>query len=102
MADASLFEVDTDELRRVGNTMVGIGDDVAEVARTAPMDGRGEWGHQGLAGAGDRFGARYRYLIEQLAEDVDRGGVSLRGSANAYEEMDAINAASIAGLGMDW
>ena len=61
-------------------------------------DAPGYGGATLLRAAGD-FEARFTYLIRQLGAEAEDIGVHMRGSAFAYEERDAMTAASFDELG---
>jgi len=72
------------------------GDD-ASVDQVAPYEAAYTWS-TGASAAGD-FEARFTYLIRQLGAEAEDIGVHMRGSAFAYEESDAMVAASMDDLG---
>ncbi len=98
MADASLFEVDTAELRRTGNDVLRVADRVAGVGAAPVLPGPEAWSAGPLTSAGVRFDARYRYLLTALAAEVDRAGEQIKGAASAYDEADAMARDHLAGL----
>lgn len=84
------FEVDTEELRAAGSAMVRTGDDLAASARRGLLLAEGSYGVRELDGAGARFASRFTYLVDGLGEEIANVGVHMRGSADAYEEVDAM------------
>lgn len=92
-------EVDTDELRACGSGMVRAGDAIVDTAGRGAMLGRAAYGAATLLRAAGDFEARFTYLIRQLGAEAEDIGVHMRGSAFAYEESDAMVAASMDDLG---
>lgn len=95
MSPSGFFEVDSDELRTRGAGMLGAGDAVHAAAAKGVLLGQGAYGGADLAPASDRFVDRYTYLLNQLGDATIREGHSMRGFAFAYDESDAMVAASL-------
>ncbi|GEN80417.1 hypothetical protein [Actinotalea fermentans] len=92
-------EVDTEELRACGSGMVRAGDAITGTAARGATPGRAGYGGADLTRAADTFEARFTYLLRRLGDEAEDIGVSMRGSAFAYEESDAMIAASMDDLG---
>lgn len=86
------YEVDIEELRARGNDMLGAGDALNATAGKGVMLGHSAYGLTGggLDRAATRFADRFTYLLRQLGDEAVTLGDSMRGSALAYEEADAI------------
>lgn len=92
-------EVDTDELRACGSGMIRAGDALVDTAGRGAVLGRAGYGGAALTRAAGDFAARYTYLVRQLGDEAEDIGTQMRGSAFAYEERDAMTAASMDALG---
>ena len=79
--------------------MVRAGDAIVDTAGRGAMLGRAAYGAATLLRAAGDFEARFTYLIRQLGAEAEDIGVHMRGSAFAYEESDAMVAASMDDLG---
>lgn len=92
MSESGFFEVDTDELRTQGASVVRLGDEVEAAGRRALMAACDQYGTDGLRAAADRFGSRFQYLVQGLGAEVADMGVDMRASAYHIEEMEALTA----------
>lgn len=101
MADGSMFEVDTEELRAAGSGMLRVGDSMHAAATAGVLLGNGAYGGSPLSPAAGRFADRFAYLVGGLGDGAIDAGHAMRGSADGYEEMDAVAGYTFDGLGPD-
>lgn len=102
MAGASLFEVDTDDLRVAGNALLAVSDDVGASSRAGLLLGLAAYGDVKARAAARPFADRLSYLVEGLSREIEDAGHVLRGAASGYEEVDANVAMSLNGKHDDW
>ncbi len=81
------YVVDIDELRVTANKVLGVADRTDALARRRTMGGASGFGTF-LAGAAHTWGDRFQYLLRGLADEVEHAGYQLRGTADAYYEVD--------------
>lgn len=102
MAGASLFEVDTQDLRAAGNALLAVGDDVGASSRAGLLLGQADYGDVEARAAARPFADRFTYLVEGLAREIEEAAHVLRGSAFGYQEVDAQVATALARKHDDW
>lgn len=102
MAGASLFEVDTEDLRAAGNALLAVSDDVGASSRAGLLLGQAGYGDVEARAAARQFADRVTYLVEGLACEVEDAGHVLRGAASGYEEVDAQVATALDRKHDDW
>lgn len=98
----AFLAVDTDELRSAGNAMLADSDLVATASRHILMASSSEFGSGDLGSAARRFRDRYSYALQQLTDELEQAGRSLRGTAEAYEYMDTSASDAFNQLGTRW
>lgn len=81
------YTVDIDQLRSTANAVLGLADRVRAVGSRGAMHSASAYGSP-LAGAGQQWADRYTYLLDGIAEDMEHAGHELRGSADAYFEVE--------------
>jgi hypothetical protein len=86
---------DTDELRAAGSAMYAVADDVATMRGKGMLTNRAQWPLCSASDAAARFADRFDYLLQQLGTQVDTAGTDLRGTADAFEEAEAMAAAAL-------
>lgn len=91
MAGGSMFEVD----------MLRVGDSLHAAATAGVLLGHNAYGGQPVGPAAGRFADRFAYLVRGLGEEAIKAGHAMRGSADGYDEMDAIAGYTFDGLGPD-
>ncbi len=102
MSDGGFLEVDIDELHARGTAMLTAGDAVEATANRGCLGGSQWYGSGVLNAAAGRFEDRYLYLLRQVSDAMVTEGYDMRGSAFAYEEADAIIAATQNQIGSSW
>ena len=81
------YTVDIDELWSTANRVLGVADVVDAVARRGSMDGAGTYG--GFVDEPARtWASRYSYLLRGLAHEIERSGYDLKGTADAYFDVE--------------
>jgi hypothetical protein len=81
------YTVDIDSLRQTANRVLGVADRVESVGERRSMHGAQEYGYV-LPGAATRWADRFTYLLDGLADEVEHAGYELRGTADAYTEVE--------------
>lgn len=102
MAGASLFEVDTDDLRAAGGALLAVSDDVGASSRAGLLLGHATYGDVTARAVARPFADRLTYLVEGLSREIESAGHVLRGAASGYEEVDAQVAMSLDSKQDDW
>lgn len=102
MAGASLFEVDTDDLRAAGSALLVVSDDVGASSRAGLLLGLAAYGDVTARAAARPFADRLTYLVEGLSREIEDAGHLMRGAAAGYEEVDAQVAMSLDGKHDAW
>lgn len=96
---AGWIEVDTDELRAAAAGMLGVGDGLHATAAQGVLLGRTGYGDAQLGASARRFADQFAYLVRCSGDDAIDCATAMRGSAEAYDEMDAIAGYTFDGLG---
>ncbi len=81
------YTVDIDSLRATANVVLGLADRVDSVAERPAMVAAGEYGYS-LPAAASGWAQRFGYLVAGLAGEVEHAGFELRGTADAYTEVE--------------
>lgn len=102
MAGASLFEVDTDDLRSAGSALLAVSDGVGTSSRAGLLLGLAAYGDLAARAAARPFADRLTYLVEGLSREIEDAGHVMRGAASGYEEVDAQVAMSLDSKHDDW
>ncbi len=81
------YTVDIDALRATANVVLGLADRVDSVGERRAMHSAQEYGYP-LSSAATGWAQRFAYLLDGLADEVEHSGFELRGTADAYTEVD--------------
>lgn len=81
------YTVDIDALRTTANVVLGLADRVDSVGERPAMQSASEYGYT-LPTAATGWAQRFSYLIDGLAGEIEHAGFELRGTADAYAEVD--------------
>ena len=85
---AAGYTVDIGALRDTANTVLGLADRVDSVGERRAMPAAQEYGYT-LPGSAHGWADRFSYLLDGLADEIEHAGFELRGTADAYTEVDA-------------
>lgn len=81
------YTVDIDALRATANVVLGLADRVDSVGERRAMQAAQEYGYS-LPTSATGWAQRFSYLIDGLASEIEHAGFELRGTADAYTEVD--------------
>lgn len=84
------IEVDSEELRTAGSGMLGVGDELHATAARGVLLGRSGYGDARMSASARQFADRFGYLVRCAGDEAVDCGVAMRGSADGYDEMDAL------------
>ena len=79
------FGAAPEDLRRAAGQIGDVGDKAAGLVWRGPS---GEYGHDGVAGAWERFIEEMRAYVERLRQQADEHAVGLRATASSYVDVD--------------
>ena len=81
------YTVDIDALRATANVVLGVADRVSSVGERRAMPAAEMYGYS-LPTSATGWAQRFSYLLDSLAGEIEHAGFELRGSADAYAEVD--------------
>jgi hypothetical protein len=81
------YTVDIDALRSTANVVLGLADRVDSVGERPAMQAAEGYGYS-LPTSAANWAQRFSYLLDGLADEVEHAGFELRGTADAYTEVD--------------
>lgn len=81
------YTVDIDALRATASDVLGVADRVDSVAERPSMQSAQEYGYS-LPTSATGWAQRFSYLVDGLAGEIEHAGFELRGTADAYTEVD--------------
>ena len=81
------YTVDIGALHDTANTVLGLADRVDSVGERPAMQAAHEYGYT-LPGSAHGWANRFSYLLDGLADEIEHAGFELRGTADAYTEVD--------------
>jgi hypothetical protein len=81
------YTVNIDSLRATANVVLGLADRIDSVGERPSMSSAQEYGYA-LPPAATGWADRFSYLLDGLAGEVEHAGFELRGTADAYTEVD--------------
>ena len=87
LLSAGGYTVDIDALCDTANVVLGLADRVDVVGERGAMHGNAEYGYA-LPASAVSWARRYSYLVDGLAAEIEHAGYELRGTADAYREVD--------------
>jgi hypothetical protein len=86
---AAGYSVDIDSLRSTANLVLGVADRVESASERRPMQASEDYGYS-LPAAASTWTDRFTYLLHGLADEIENAGYQLRGTADAYSEVDVV------------
>lgn len=86
---AAWFAYESAQLDSAARRVLGASDRVDALKDKTPLGGSDAYGHAGLAAEAVTYEARFRFLHEGLADELESAGYALRGTSETYAEVDA-------------
>lgn len=81
------YTVNIGALRDTANTVLSLADRVDSVGERRALQAAQEYGYT-LPASANGWADRFSYLLDGIADEIEHAGYELRGSAEAYTEVD--------------